>query len=126
MDYRDNRPTSARKGVPSARRKGVPVQRLFTDEVLAGLSERFEGLYARTGRPSIAPEMLLRATLLQAFFSVRSDRLLMEQIDYRPPPKWRFPRLRKTDSAKLMSPLRGRLFSLMFCRDWDRGGSNCQ
>ena len=56
--------------------------RTLADEVLAGLSERFEGLYARTGRPSIAPEMLLRATLLQAFFSVRSERLLMEQIDY--------------------------------------------
>ena len=56
--------------------------RALADEVLAGLSERFEGLYARTGRPSIAPEMLLRATLLQAFFSVRSERLLMEQIDY--------------------------------------------
>lgn len=56
--------------------------RALADEVLAGLSERFEALYARTGRPSIAPEMLLRATLLQAFFSVRSERLLIEQIDY--------------------------------------------
>lgn len=56
--------------------------RALADEVLAGLSGRFEALYSRTGRPSIAPEMLLRATLLQAFFSVRSERLLMEQIDY--------------------------------------------
>jgi transposase len=52
------------------------------DEVLAALSGRFEELYSHTGRPSIAPEYLLRATLLQAFFTVRSERQLMEQIDY--------------------------------------------
>jgi transposase len=56
--------------------------RALADEVLAGLNGRFEALYSRLGRPSIPPEMLLRATLLQAFFSVRSERLLMEQIDY--------------------------------------------
>ena len=55
--------------------------RALADEVLAGLNGRFEGLYSGMGRPSIAPEMLLRATLLQAFFSVRSERQLMEQID---------------------------------------------
>ncbi len=55
--------------------------RKLTDRVLKGLSKRFEGLYSSTGRPSIAPEMLLRATLLQAFFSVRSERMLMEQIN---------------------------------------------
>jgi transposase len=52
------------------------------NEVLAALSNRFEELYSHTGRPSIAPECLLRATLLQAFFTVRSERQLMEQIDY--------------------------------------------
>ena len=56
--------------------------RALTDEVLAALNARFEALYSRTGRPSTPPEHLLRATLLQAFFSVRSERLLMEQIDY--------------------------------------------
>jgi transposase len=56
--------------------------RKLTDEVLASLDGRFEGMYSLMGRPSIAPEMLLRATLLQAFFSVRSERQLMEQIDY--------------------------------------------
>src|SRR3954466_957664 len=50
--------------------------RLLTDEVLGALSKRFEGLYSSMGRPSIAPEVLLRATLLQAFFSVRSERML--------------------------------------------------
>ena len=56
--------------------------RALVNEVLAGLSDRFEELYSSTGRPSIAPEYLLRATLLQAFFTVRSERQLMEQIDY--------------------------------------------
>ena len=58
-----------------------PIREL-ADEALASLNQRFEGLYSAMGRPSIAPEMLLRATLLQAFFSVRSERMLMEQINY--------------------------------------------
>ena len=53
----------------------------LADAVLAGLSGRFEGLYSGMGQPSIAPEMLLRATFLQAFFSVRSERQLLEQTD---------------------------------------------
>ncbi len=56
--------------------------RTLVDAALAPLNERFEALYSPLGRPSIAPETLLRATLLQAFFSVRSKRQLMEQIDY--------------------------------------------
>lgn len=56
--------------------------RALTDEALSGLNSRFDALYSGMGRPSIPPEMLLRATLLQAFFSVRSERQLMEQIDY--------------------------------------------
>jgi transposase len=56
--------------------------RALADAALAKLSQRFEALYSCTGRPSIPPETLLRATLLQAFFSVRSERQLMEQIDY--------------------------------------------
>lgn len=58
-----------------------PIRQL-ADEALLALHQRFEGLYASTGRPSIPPEMLMRATLLQAFFSVRSERMLMEQINY--------------------------------------------
>lgn len=58
-----------------------PIKAL-ADEALGSLSGRFDGLYSSMGRPSIAPEMLLRATLLQAFFSVRSERMLMEQINY--------------------------------------------
>lgn len=56
--------------------------RALVDEALGWLNGRFEGLYSSMGRPSIPPEMLLRATLLQAFFSVRSERMLMEQINY--------------------------------------------
>jgi transposase len=56
--------------------------RALVDEALKELSGRFEGLYASTGRPSIAPERLLRALLLQVLYSIRSERLLMEQLDY--------------------------------------------
>jgi transposase len=56
--------------------------RAVVDEALDVLSLEFEGLYARHGRPSIAPEKLLRASLLQAFYSIRSERQLMEQLDY--------------------------------------------
>jgi transposase len=54
----------------------------MVDEVLRGLSAQFDGMYAREGRPSIAPEKLLRAQLLQLLYSIRSERLLMEEIDY--------------------------------------------
>lgn len=56
--------------------------RAVVDEALDVLSPEFEGLYARVGRPGIAPEKLLRALLLQAFYSIRSERQLMEQLDY--------------------------------------------
>jgi transposase len=56
--------------------------RRLVDDVLDRMSSRFGKLYSHTGRPSIAPEHLLRASLLQAFFSVRSERQLVEQIDY--------------------------------------------
>jgi transposase len=54
----------------------------MTDEALRGLSRRFTALYARGGRPSIPPEKLLRALLLQVLYTVRSERQLMEQLDY--------------------------------------------
>jgi len=56
--------------------------RVMTDEALQQLRPRFNSLYAKTGRPSIAPEKLLRALLLQALYSVRSERMLMEQLNY--------------------------------------------
>jgi transposase len=56
--------------------------RKLTDAVLGTLSAEFDALYAASGRPSIAPEYILRALLLQVFYSVRSERLLVEQVDY--------------------------------------------
>ena len=56
--------------------------RKMVDEALKKMSRKFSELYSHTGRPSIAPEYLLRAALLQIFYSIRSERLLMEQLDY--------------------------------------------
>src|SRR5918912_106459 len=56
--------------------------RALVDQVLRDMSREFDGLYARVGRPSIPPERLLRAQLLQVFYTIRSERLLMEQLDY--------------------------------------------
>lgn len=56
--------------------------RAMADQALASMSERFDGMYAKTGRPSIPPEKLLRAQLIQMLYSIRSERLLMEEIDY--------------------------------------------
>ena len=54
----------------------------YADELLHGLSRQFEQMYAKTGRPSIPPERLLKATLLMALYSVRSERLFCEALDY--------------------------------------------
>ncbi len=54
----------------------------IVNDVLASLSGDFEALYSHTGRPSIPPEKLLRALLLQAFYTIRSERQLMEQLDF--------------------------------------------
>ena len=56
--------------------------RKMVDEILVGLSPQFEKLYSKTGRPSIPPEKLLRALLLQVLYSVRSERLLIEELVY--------------------------------------------
>ena len=56
--------------------------RALTDEALQTMSRRFASLYATTGRPSIPPEQLLRALLLQVLYTVRSERLLMEELNY--------------------------------------------
>ena len=56
--------------------------RKCVDEILQAMSKDFDGLYAKTGRPSIPPERLLRGLLLQIFYSIRSERMLMEQLAY--------------------------------------------
>src|ERR1700747_3829599 len=65
-------------------RKDHPLRpiRAMVDEILKQLSPQFNKMYAKVGRPSIPPEQLLRAQLLQLFYSVRSERLLMEEMDY--------------------------------------------
>src|SRR6187397_1008534 len=60
----------------------LPAIRGMVDEALNELSRRFDRMYASVGRPSIAPEKLLRAQLLEMLYSIRSERLLMEEIDY--------------------------------------------
>ncbi len=70
---------------PEARvRKDHPLRaiRAMVDEVLGQLSRCLDAMYAKVGRPSIAPEKLLRAQLLQMLYSIRSERLLMEEMDY--------------------------------------------
>ena len=56
--------------------------RTLVDAALRDLSPQFQKLYSHTGRPSIPPERLLRALLLQVLYSIRSERMLMEQLDY--------------------------------------------
>ena len=77
---------------------GHPLRTIRTvvDEALARLDADFDAIYAPIGRPSIPPEQLLRALLLQAFYSVRSERQLMEQLDYNLLPVVRRPRRRRS------------------------------
>ena len=77
-------PEPGRDGAEGPSAPGHPLRaiRPLVNAALARLSPDFELLYAPTGRASIAPEKLLRALLLQAFYSVRSERQLMEQLTY--------------------------------------------
>ncbi len=65
-------------------RKDHPLRpiRTMVDEILKQLSPQFNKMYAKVGRPSIPPEQLLRSQLLQMLYSLRSERLLMEEMDY--------------------------------------------
>ena len=56
--------------------------RVMVDAALEAMSSRFDEMYGKAGRPSIAPERLLRALLLQALYSIRSERMLVEQLEY--------------------------------------------
>ena len=63
---------------------GHPLRRVreITDRLLVDLSDLFDQMYSTMGRPSIAPEKLLRALLLQVLYTIRSERMLIEQLDY--------------------------------------------
>ena len=82
----DNKQSSMFSYISAERRvpKDHPLRaiRAMADTALKALDQRFAGMYAALGRPSIAPERLLRALLLQVLYTVRSERLLMEQLDY--------------------------------------------
>ena len=80
----DRQPTAMFSYVSAEQRvpKDHPLRRGLVDDVLREMSREFDRLYARVGRPSIPPERLLRAQVLQVFSSIRSERLLMEQLDY--------------------------------------------
>src|ERR1051326_6401315 len=56
--------------------------RFLCDLALKAVSQEFDQMYSEIGRPSIAPEKLLRALLLQILYTIRSERMLMEQLDY--------------------------------------------
>ena len=56
--------------------------RQLTDKVLRRLSRLFSRMYSQVGRPSIPPEKLLRALLLQVLYTIRSERMLMEELNY--------------------------------------------
>src|SRR5258708_38937587 len=71
---------SAEKRVPQEH--PLRAIRRVTDEALHGFAKKLDGLYATTGRPSVPPEQLLRALLLQVLSSVLSGRVLVEQLDY--------------------------------------------
>ncbi len=64
--------------------KNHPLRTIRTevDKALESMSQQLSEIYASNGRPSIPPEQLLRAMLLQVFYSIRSERLLVEQLDY--------------------------------------------
>ena len=62
--------------------------RVIANEALGALEREFAALHSSIGRPSIPPEKLLRAMLLQAFYSIRSERLLMERLEYDPLFRW--------------------------------------
>ena len=77
--------------------------RTLTDEALRSLTRRFAGLYSTTGRPSIPPEQLLRALVLQVLYTVRSERLLMEELNYNLLFRW-FGGLNMDDPTAIVEP----------------------
>jgi transposase len=86
MRGRDRQPSSMFSYFSAEQRvlKDHPLRpiRVMADAALGELGARFDEMYASGGRPSIAPEKLLRALLLQVLYTVRSERMLMEQLDY--------------------------------------------
>jgi transposase len=106
--------------------------RAMTDRVFATLSPRFTTMYSEIGRPSIPPEQLLRALLLQSLYTVRSERLLMEEIDYSvlfrwfvglsmDDPIWSPTTFSKNRDRLLESDIAGAFFDAVKCQARDAG-----
>src|SRR5271168_4861551 len=96
-----------------------PIRRMV-DQVLQELSPEFNKMYSKVGRPSIPPEQLLRALLLQMLYSVRSERLLIEEIDYNILFRW-FVGLNLDDAvwdATVFSKNRDRLLEAEVAKDF--------
>ena len=103
-------------------RKDHPLRpiRTMVDQVLKELSPEFHKMYSKVGRPSIPPEQLLRALLLQMLYSVRSERLLVEEIDYNILFRW-FVGLNLDDAvwdATVFTKNRDRLLEAEVARDF--------
>ena len=103
-------------------RKDHPLRpiRTMVDQVLKELSPEFNKMYSKVGRPSIPPEQLLRALLLQMLYSVRSERLLVEEIDYNILFRW-FVGLNLDDAvwdATVFTKNRDRLLEAEVARDF--------
>src|ERR1700752_1656440 len=104
--------------------------RELVDAALQDLSRSFDQLYSRDGRPSIPPERLLRALLLQAFYTVRSERQLMEQLDYNllfrwfvglspDEPVWDATVFCKNRDRLLDGDIAAKFFASAICRRWE-------
>ena len=96
---------------------GHPLREIehFVRAVLKDLGPSFGKLYASEGRPSIPPEQLLSALLLQAFYSIRSERQLMEQLDYNLLYRWLFSRPDDPSGTRRRSPRTGSGCSAATC-----------
>ncbi|HEY5700559.1 MAG TPA: IS5 family transposase [Gammaproteobacteria bacterium] len=106
--------------------------RTMVDEALSSMSRDFGRLYSGEGRPSIAPERLLRALLLQVFYSIRSERLLIEELDYNllyrwfvglsaDEPVWERSTFSKNRERLLKGDIAHRLFGRVLCQAKARG-----
>ena len=85
-----------------------PIKAL-TEQVLTSLSRTFSGMYSKTGRPSIPPERLLKAQILIALYSVRSDRMFCEQLNYNLLFRWFLDMTLRVGSSLALSKRRARL-----------------
>jgi transposase len=106
--------------------------RAMVDVVLRELSPQFQQLYSHTGRPSIPPERLLRALLLQVLYSIRSERMLMEQLNYNllfrwfvgltmDDPIWDATTFTKNRDRLLSGEIAQLFFDQVLAQAWDRG-----